>query len=300
MDALLSGLKEVFFSDDKLKGAVMDCVIGIDIATIEGLLDCESQSEFDKYLMTGAFQCVIPVVVGLVGDKFISKVIKNKPFVKKGYSFFRKKVNFGELQVGELLFKSLDLDNILPVKSVKTRGLFKKVLSKEQGAMAMDVLIEAGIDVSSISGRNFERLSNVLVKYGDSQSQALSKLMRGTRDINKMLVFLDNMVSNVDEYSKLISKIETNDMFSKTVTINGKTTLISNFFSSVDEAYKYHHKIDANEHYFAKIVNGEGIMIVIDNAGNLLISSFGSYVKSKSVNWYNEFIKENEKVVRDE
>lgn len=95
-----------------------------------------------------------------------------------------------------------------------------------------------------------------------------------------MLIFLDKNVSSVAKYSDVIASIKNNANFSKTITINGKTMNLSSFFESTDEVYEYNHKEALGKHYFAKVENGDGILIVIETVEDVVVSSLQSLLKN--------------------
>lgn len=239
----------------------------------------------------------IPAAVGIVAGSLIKKITQGSFFTNNAYDFFKNKLNIGNTEAGELVYKSLNLDS--KFTNQHTRSLYKTILSMEDGmgAKAMDVLLDANFDVARLSGRNFERLANILRKSGGTNRQTLIDLFTQTNDVSRMLIFLDKNVSSVAKYSDVIASIKNNANFSKTITINGKTMNLSSFFESTDEAYEYYHKEALGKHYFAKVENGDGILIVIETVGDVVVSSVQNYLKNVTSDWLElQFDKEQDKI----
>jgi hypothetical protein len=98
-----------------------------------------------------------------------------------------------------------------------------------------------------------------------------------------MLIFLDKNVSSVSKYSDVITSIKNIANFSKTIIIDGKTMNLSSFFESTDEAYEYNHKAAFGKQYFAKVENGDRILIVIETVGDVFKSSVQSLLKNVAI-----------------
>ena len=58
------------------------------------------------------------------------------------------------------------------------------------------------------------------------------------------------------------------------------------FFDSVGDTFEYYHKVKGNTHYFAKIENGEGILIKLERVGNYFTSTAQNYFKDKVEKYY--------------
>lgn len=110
-------------------------------------------------------------------------------------------------------------------------------------------------------------------------------VLKDTRDYNKMFTYLDNMVANTDEYLSDLAKIEANEMFKKSVAINGKTTTIANFIDEAGGVYQYFCKTEGNIRYFVKLQDGtDGVVIVkelVENGWKLTVSTAGNYAKER-------------------
>ncbi len=298
-EALISGVNEVVFPGKKKKyvANALECFANISFDTYKGLFNCKKKGDFNKYLGTAAIQCLTPVIVGEFGDKFINRATGSF-LIKNSFNFFFNKVKLGKTATGELLYKMLDLDNVLKDKSLYTKGLYKKALSKESGATAMDILLKAEFNVVALSSANFQRLANIIEKYGTKENEALILLFKQTKDVNRMLVFLDNMVNSTAEYSKKLQTVLDNKMFEKTITINGKKMKFSEFFNSSNPqvVYDYYHMVEGNKHYFAKIENGNGILIVLETVGEYTTSTLSNISKEVLSEEYKRFIKKTNKI----
>ena len=158
----------------------------------------------------------------------------------------------------------------------------------------MDLLIEAQIDIATISGKNFQRLSNILAKFGTGQDDALLKILKETRDFNRMFTYLDNIVKDADDYVSDLAKIQANEMFKKSVTINGKVTTFADFFENTGGVYKYYCKIEGNLKYFVKMEKGTDGMVIIkevgENAVNLSFTTFANWFKEKGKLWIDSML----------
>jgi len=115
-----------------------------------------------------------------------------------------------------------------------------------------------------------------------------------------MFIFLNKVVNNAEEYMKIMKKINSDKMFNKTITINGNTSKISNFFNSSGKMYKYYHMVQGDKQYFAKLVNGKGILIVIEKANNVAVSTTSSFSKEWSKDRLNNLISSCQIATDDE
>lgn len=167
------------------------------------------------------------------------------------------------------------------------KKIFKETFSKESGATAMDILLKAEFNVTSLSGANFDRLAHIIEKYGAKENEALIALFKGTKDVNRMLIFLDNMVNSTAEYSKQIKAITDNKMFENTITINGKKQKFSEFFNSNEPqtVYDYYHMVEGNKQYFAKIKQGDGILITLETTEKVTFSTLSNISKEKATKY---------------
>ncbi|ALO13868.1 hypothetical protein L21SP5_00188 [Salinivirga cyanobacteriivorans] len=293
LDAIIAGLKEVVNPQSQISQAAFDCVIGLDVQTIENLFD--SEEDFYSNLTIGAIQCLIPAVVGSISNKLMGLITQNCSFTKKAYYYFKNKANFSNENTGDLLYKSLGLDEIL--NNENTKSLYKNVLSTENGANAMDILLDAQFNMAALSGRNFQRLKNVIDKYGVENRELLVNLFSNTNDVNRMLIFLDNIATSPNEYNNVLNSIIENSNFSNTITIHGQTMNISNYFDNSFEATSYYHKIVGDEHYFSKLTETNGILIIIEKGAN----GINSVLQNASKEVVESYFIESDKIeIEDE
>lgn len=289
LDVFLAGMKEVISPDKKLIDAGFDCVIGLDNANVIDLINSKDFDQFLKNFIVAGGQCIIPAVLGSQSEKFKNYILQNKIFAQYGYKFFKDKVKLGTPQTVGLMKRLTGFDDIFKNKNSFYKEVIEEVLAEESGAIAIDVLIKAGFDISKLSSRNLKRLSSIISKHG--YSEALVDLFKGTRDVNRMLIFLDNIVNSPKEYVETINKIAADEMFSKTITINSKTLKVSEFFDDMGDAYQYYHKVEGNVHYFAKLKDREGMLITLDYS---IKTSYETSIEIIKELWtdYNEEPKE--------
>ncbi|PKA97996.1 fibronectin type III domain protein [Flavobacteriaceae bacterium MAR_2009_75] len=267
-DMILAGTKSVISPNKKID-FLFDCFINLDNDVINGLLKAKSVEEFEKHLLLGGFQCAFPALLSNKQDVITNYILKKNPIAKKAQVLFTNKFNIkGDLQT-EFIQQVLGLDKVLAHKNEFYRQTLKKVLQTESGANAIDVLIRSGFDFTTLSARNLERLSSSISKYG--MSDDLVNIFKGTTDVNRALIFLDNIVKSPQEYADFLIKIENNAMFSKTVTISGKTLKLGEFFNSSNDAYKYYHSLINDTHFYSKMDGMEGISIIINKTTNEII-----------------------------
>ncbi|WP_170863096.1 fibronectin type III domain-containing protein [Pseudozobellia thermophila] len=262
-DALLAGVKNTIsptgrkFTDVAIEKGY-DCLIGLDISTIDGLLFSKSKEELEKYLLYGSFECVFP----MIAPKLFDYVLKGNPVAKKVHKYLTTKLNIDHSQTPDLMIKMLGMEKNLKGKSEHYRSVLKEIITTESGAQAIDVLIKANFDYTTLSVSNLRRLKNVVEKWGNSNEMV--ELFKSTTDVNRMLIYMEKMVKSPQEYKELLKKIGENEMFSKTITINGKTVNIETYFNSFHDGYTYYHKQENNIHYYAKMNGADGLRIIID------------------------------------
>jgi len=169
----------------------------------------------------------------------------------------------------------------------------RSILAKENGPKVVDVLIESGFNISRLSSRGFERLENIITRYGDDKIPAIANLFTGTKDVNRMLIFLDKIVAP-DQYWSVLNKIKTSNLFDKTVTVNGMTINIPHFFDNPTSTYQYYHKVEGNLSYFATIEGQEGVLIIIDKTSDYVISNIRGILKSVAQREYDEYMEKDD------
>jgi hypothetical protein len=70
---------------------------------------------------------------------------------------------------------------------------------------------------------------------------------------------------------------------------------------SAAQSYEYYHKEAFGKHYFAKVDNGDGILIVIENVGDVLTSSVQSILKNvASQRLENEFDAQKDNLITND
>ena len=109
-----------------------------------------------------------------------------------------------------------------------------------------------------------------------------------------MFTYLDNVVKDVDDYVSDLAKIQANEMFKKSITINGKMTTFADFFENTGGVYDYYCKIEGNLKYFVKMENGTDGMVIIkevgENAVNLSLTTFANWFKEKGKLWVDSML----------
>lgn len=82
-----------------------------------------------------------------------------------------------------------------------------------------------------------------------------------------MLIFIQHSGCTAEQYTAAMNRITENNLFSKTITIGGKTMSAQDFLNNyTDDLVEYYHGEDKGIQYFYKVINGEGVVIAIDVA----------------------------------
>ncbi|MGV8830293.1 MAG: hypothetical protein ACWA6U_18450, partial [Breznakibacter sp.] len=293
-DLVVAGLRDVFVNKSQVGQFILNCGIGINLETIGKIRNSKSGEEQFRLYRDLGIECLIPAVMGVVANKLAAKIANNPRTMSKSFQYLVDKAKLDETYIGTVLYDCLKLDVVLSSRNLVTKNLYKSILSTEFGAKAMDLLIEAQIDIATISGKNFQRLSNILAKFGTGQDDALLKILKETRDFNRMFTYLDNIVKDADDYVSDLAKIQANEMFKKSVTINGKVTTFADFFENTGGVYKYYCKIEGNLKYFVKMEKGTDGMVIIkevgENAVNLSFTTFANWFKEKGKLWIDSML----------
>ncbi|UZO82093.1 fibronectin type III domain-containing protein [Aquimarina sp. ERC-38] len=281
-DMMLAGIKEVLNPSSEIVEAGFDCIIGLDQEQVARLFVSNNKEEFYKHLKVAGVQCVIPAVLGRILPRFKQHLLTNKTFLRNGFLFFKNKLKLGTFETVDLLKISIDFNTLFKGKSEFYRETIERLLAKESGVKALDVLIKAGYDIPSLSAKSIQRVSTIIEKYELESTQQLeefSKLFKQTLDVPRMLIFLDKTVSSIGDYKDLIAKISGHEMFEKTIAINGKSVKVSDYFDAKGQ-YEYFYKIEGNKHYFVKALKDkEGMLIVIDKTMDIVIGSVTNIIK---------------------
>ncbi|PKQ63061.1 hypothetical protein BZG02_09845 [Labilibaculum filiforme] len=288
LDMVSSGLKEVYTPEKLYAEMAVDCIIGIDIFDLLSKIENDQNIDF----LDLGIQCVIPAVSGPV-----FKIASNKAgkfFNMKSFKLIRVLnfiEKFGIKDKGKYIFELCGIDK-LEKRGIKYKDVMSNILSTAKGAKAFDFLADVKFDINRLSAENFQRLTNVIDKYGvDKQFR---DFFTGSKDVNRMLSVMENSGETLGEYMRFIEKVSNDPkMFAGTITISGKKMKFSEFFNDIDDAYGYYHEVGTKYRYISKFheLSNIGVLILVKDG----IEVVGKIIIIKSIDSGIEFIKGYEK-----
>ncbi|WP_299182379.1 fibronectin type III domain-containing protein [uncultured Aquimarina sp.] len=286
-DMLLGGVKNIF--DNKITDVILDCAIGLDQNQVSGMIMATSSEEFYNNLKLAGLQCAIPVALGQILPK-IKLHQQTKYLSKNAFLFFKNKIKLGTTETVELMKKLISFEELFSGKSDFYKSSIEKLLAKESGVKAIDVIFKSEYDITRLTAKSVERLANVIEKFDlktNDELSELSRILRETIDIPRMLIFMNKMSSSISEYKKIMSKIRSHEMFDQVVVTNGKSTRVRDFLNDTG-LYDYFWKNEGNKYYFAKLEEKEGILIIWNKTDDIIIGSITNITKDVTVGYFEE------------
>ncbi|SMG09495.1 hypothetical protein SAMN05661096_00221 [Marivirga sericea] len=269
-DVLIAGIRNVV-KYEKTPQAVAACIQGMDLSKINEIIQKGDISIKDFAQLTS--ECGIAFILerlfGSSASNELATQIKRSGSNKLARVL--QKLDMPSLQQFDVMVYLYNLDNI-----VNNRGRFWKekmveLLPTENGSKAFDVLREANFDLGRLSWRNFERLKDIVARNGTT---GLKELFEGTKDVNRMLVYLDKTSSSYQEYIIAMNKIKSEDLFEGTVTINGKPMNTLGFFENEVKGSTYYSLDNDETISLVKAFEQSDIAIemIVDRTTNTIIS----------------------------
>jgi hypothetical protein len=138
--------------------------------------------------------------------------------------------------------------------------------------------------------RNVERLTDLAVKC--KASQKLTELLTKGLDVNRMLIYL-NRFKSIDALETAMTKMAQADnvMFTKTITIQGKTMNLADFMVKyVDDAASVYYKEAGNTLSIIKYFNTQkqGVEMVIKYSGEKVLDVEGRVITEMVLGYTKE------------
>ncbi|MBP5419751.1 MAG: hypothetical protein J6Y72_08090, partial [Bacteroidales bacterium] len=226
-DVFVAGLRNAAHIS-KMSQATLACLQGVDlnkmqefVRKISNLLIAELSNimknngkEEDEYskanlmldiaelgLQTSS-ECIISGVFEYYGNNNSSKLvaaIQRSSMTK--YARFLNKFNISQSKKESLISILYNVEKVIN-RSSKWKADVNRLLTTEDGARAFDILKRANFDLSKLSSKNFERLSNIVSKFDDIEAQKIVELFKGTKDYNRLLIYLEHSGSTAEQYAK--------------------------------------------------------------------------------------------------
>ncbi|MGQ1911528.1 hypothetical protein ACT3CE_17305 [Marinifilum sp. RC60d5] len=270
----MAGLRNTVYVGDDMQ-AWAACLQGIELNTTIELIDnieSKNRNAIANSLISLSIQCFIP----LVFEKYLGNNSSDlyratqRSSATKLTRFFNK-LKLSQAVQADLLFLTKNFDEIGGSRGVKWVQEMKRLMPTESGSRAYDLLVNASFDISKLSWKNFERLSNILSKLDDNAAKSLEDLFKGSLDVNRMLIYLEKSGSSLAQYSKAMDDVVQKNLFSGTMTLNGGKTIskldfVKNYMGEATDLIEYYHKIVGGKQYFLKYhpASNQGAVIVID------------------------------------
>ncbi len=261
-DVFVAGLRNAAHLS-MIDQATLACVQGIELKYIKNMLSNGIDINNLSHIVS---ECVISGVFEYYGNSNSSKLasaIQRSTMTK--YSRLLNKLNLPQSTKEKLVRLLYNVDNVSG-RTQKWKDDISKLLTTENGARAFDALKRASFDISTLSSKNFERLSNIVSKFDDAETQKIVELFSGIKDYNRLLIYLEHSGSTAEQYAKAMNRIAEKNMFEATVTIGSKTMKAKEFLVDyTDELVSYYHGEDDGIQYFYKIAqNGNGVVVAIN------------------------------------
>lgn len=263
-DVFVAGLRNAAHIS-KIDQATLACVQGVQLQDIRDMISKKNWDEKKAYLGQIASECAISFVFDYYGNQSSSKLVS--ALQRSSMNKFSKLINalgLNQVTKKRLLKYMYDAEKIT-TRSSKWQDEISRMLITENGAKAFDLLKEASVKLETLSAKNFERLSDIVSKLNAEEARKMVSLLSNEKDVNRMLIFIQHSGCTAEQYTTAMNRITENNLFSKTITIGGKTMSAQDFLNNyTDDLVEYYHGEDAGIQYFYKVINGEGVVIAID------------------------------------
>jgi hypothetical protein len=292
VDVIIAGIRNVV-KYEKYPQAMAACIQGIELDEFNNLFKDGGDVNIDAASLIVS-QCVIS---GSLEYMFSSPSGELMTQIQRSgtnkLSRILQKLNFTSAQKFDVMAFVYKLDEIAVKRGNKWLEKMKDILPTESGTKAFDMLTSVNFDISKLSWRNFERLTEIIKKHG---TEGLGNLFSGAKDVNRMLIYLEKSSSNVQQYTTAMNKIKANSLFEGTITINGNTMKKLDFFENEVEAATYFIMENASNLHFVKAHEGTGyaIEIVVNKATNVIMDVIEKTITTLSSNYIKQKINDDE------
>lgn len=280
-DVLIAGLRNVlpFSKRDQM---ILACIQGIDVENIYELVFVESIEKFKNEFLFTLSEIGSECIISMVFEYYL-----NSPYSKLYTTLQRSSSS----KIGSFLYK-LGLKNpkeIIKIYSKSGKHNQKwlddilKTVSKPEGEKAFIMLQQIGFNLDKISAKNFERLSQIIKRYGESEN--LKRLLKNGLDINRMIIYIEKTGSTLEQFVNSLERIKNNNMFSNTITIKCKIISLLEFTNNYsDDLVTYYYRQDGNKCFLLKYHNDIqlGIEIVVDYASKILLDGSSRIITALS------------------
>jgi len=298
LDVTMAGLRNTVYVGEDMQ-AWAACLQGIELNTVTELIRARTSKEAVGLTLTLSAQCVIP----LMFEKFLGNSSSDLYMATQRSSTTKLTRFFNNLKLSqsvqaELLFQCKNIDALAGSRGSKWVQEVKRLIPTEQGSRAFDLLLNASFDITKLSWRNFERLSNIVSKLDDSGAKSLEKLFKGSLDVNRMLIYLEKSGSSLSQYTKAMDDIVQKNLFSGTITISGGKTIskldfVNNYVGEGIDLVQYYHKEVGGKQYFLKYhpASNQGAVIVMDTYSKVISEAESKIIVNitqKELQSYNE------------
>ena len=301
VDVIIGGLRNTKWIAADMQ-AWAACIQGINLNSLQKLFSNPVNEDIIITLLTLSAECLIPMVFEKAfGNKSSDLFLTTQRSATTGFVGFFNKLNISKKTQADIMVMVRGLDDLMSKKGGKWNEQIRHLITTENGSRAFDVLRRANFNIGTLSSRNFERLTNIVSKFDDNAVKSLDVLFRGTRDVNRMLIYLEKSGSTVAQYTKCIDDVIDNKLFNGTITLSGGKTMnkIDFLLNYTDDLTEYYHKATDGKLSFLKLDPGtkQGALIVIDSYSKAIISADCRILTGVTTEYIEEFNLES---IKDE
>ena len=273
LDVFIAGLRNAAHIS-KIDQSILACIQGVQIGDIQEIKKMVFAKKYDDafpYFIKTILDCSISGLFEYYGNNSSSKLMTTlQRSSMTRLSRFMNKLNLSQT-LKEKLVKYLYNAEKVTTRSSEWKESITRLLTTDDGARAFDLLKQANFNISTLSSKNFERLSNIVSKFDEKEAAKIVELFGGVKDYNQLLIYLEHSGSTAEQYIKAMNRIAEKGLFDNTITFGSKTMNVKEFlFDYTDELITYYHGVDNGILYYYKLIKIEdgvaGFVIALDAA----------------------------------
>ncbi|WNB17087.1 fibronectin type III domain-containing protein [Marivirga arenosa] len=292
-DVLIAGIRNVV-KYEKTPQVVAACIQGMNLNDFYEMIQKDTYP--DGELVKLGAECVIPAYLEWQFGSGVSNELATQIQRSGSNKLLRvlRKYNLPKEVEFDVIAFIFDFDGVVAKRGNYWKEKMVELLPTENGSKAYDVLREANFDLGRLSWRNFERLNAIVANNGTA---GLKELFEGTKDVNRMLVYLHKTSSNYQQYITAMNKIKTEGLFEGTVTINGKPMNTQDFFENEVAGSTYYY-LDGGGTTISILKAFEAsdlaIEMIVDKTTNTIISVDQGAFGAMSTGYILEIVTDDE------
>jgi hypothetical protein len=270
----------------RARQAAATCLRAIEIEDLARFVNNPNAADFGVVVISCAIASVIEYAMQGSKAARLAPVLRSSPN-RLVVALNRLGISLNRVSP-ELWLRTMGLN--FNARSQHWRNSLNRLLETENGIRVFtDLMTPPGrFDISVLSARNLERLSDIANRFGASPE--LTRLLNRGLDANRMLIYL-NRFGSIDAFETALTRMAQPDnvMFRNTITVHGRQMNLSHFMlNHADDAAIYYFRTTPGTLYFVKMIDNQGVEMAVTYTGETVIDVSGRIITYIA----REFIRE--------